>query len=228
LSLHRAQPVAAELPTWKTARPPITILSPSSTDRDVPGRCFASLEEGIAMKPVRMLSAALALLVLSATGAPAQESPKPGPEHEVLKQLVGTWDAQVKCLVPGQAAQESKGEYTARLDVGGLFLVTEFKGQLAGGAFQGRGLTGYDPFKKKYRGVWVDSMSPGIFTSEGAFDKSGKIFTETMERPDPQGKPMKMRLTTELKDKDHMTFKMYARGEDGKENMMMEIAYTRK
>ena len=39
---------------------------------------------------------------------------------------------------------------------------------------------------------------------------------------------MKMRMVTEIKDKDNMTAKMYGPGEDGKEFLMMEIVSTRK
>jgi hypothetical protein len=177
------------------------------------------------MKVMRVPMAACALVLLAA-GAPAQEYPKPGAEHELLKQLAGEWDAHVKCSLP--TPQESKGEYTAKLDLGGFFLSSEFKGEMAGKPFQGRGFTGYDPFKKKYVGVWVDSMGPGIYTSEGAFDKSGKVLTETMEGTCPEGKPMRMRATTHIKDRDHVHFQMHMRGEDGKEALMMEIAYTRK
>ncbi len=181
------------------------------------------------MRPVRILLAALAVLVLSAGGTWAQEYPKPGPEHEQLKQLTGVWDGVAKFYMePGKPPVESKGEYTGKLDVGGFFLVTEYKGQLLGGPFQGRGLTGYDPFKKKYVGIWVDSMSPAFYHSEGAFDKSGKIFTETMEGPDPQGKPMKMHLTTEIKSQDQMVFKISSPGKDGKMALVMEVTYTRK
>ena len=120
----------------------------------------------------------------------------------------------------------SASRYTGTHDK--LATVTEFKGEFAGAPFQGRGLTGYDPHQKKYRGVWVDSMSPTIYTTEGSFDDAGKVYSETMEGLHPDGKPAKMRMTTEVKGKDQMVFKMYARGEDGKENQMMEIAYTRK
>ena len=180
------------------------------------------------MKTMRMLLAAEALLVLSVSGVWAQDFPKPSAEHEQLKLLAGEWDAQVKCHQPGKGAEESKGRYSAKMDVGGFFLVTEFQAEIGGQPFQGRGFNGYDPAKKKYTGVWVDSMSPGIYNSEGEFDKAGKVFTETMQGPGPDGKPMKMRMTTELKDSDHMVFKMYAPGEDGKDALMMEIAYTRK
>jgi hypothetical protein len=180
------------------------------------------------MRFFRPLSVATALVLL-ASGVRAQDFPKPTAEHDLLKQMAGVWDAQIKCTFePGKPPQESKGEFSAKLDLGGFFLVTEIKAELAGMPFQGRGLTGYDPFKKKYVGVWVDSMSPALYTIEGSFDKSGKVFTEMMEGPDPKGKPMKMRAVTEVKGNERMQFSMFARGDDGKESLMMEIAYTRK
>ena len=125
-------------------------------------------------------------------------------------------------------AQESQGEYNAKLDLGGYFLVTEFKCQLGGQAFHGHGLNGYDPFKKKYVGVWVDSMGPCIYNVEGTFDEGGKVYHETVTGPDPQGKPMKMRTTTRIEDSDHLSSKMFIVADEGKEMLMLEIAYTRK
>ena len=179
------------------------------------------------MNLIRLVSVAGLMLIASA--ARTQDFPKPSAEHERLKQMAGVWDAAVKCsFEPNKAPQESKGVFTAKMDVGGFFLVTEFKGELAGQAFQGRGLTGYDPFKKTYVGVWVDSMSPGIYTTAGAFDHSGKVFTETMEGPDPMGSPMKFRAVTTVKDNDQMHFQVFTPSKDGKELLMMEIAYSRK
>jgi hypothetical protein len=171
-------------------------------------------------------------MLLSTLGARAQEPPqfpKPGPEHDRLKPMAGQWDAKVTayCTASSSGPERAAGRYTAKLDLGGFFLVTKFKCELAGKQFQGRGLIGYDSFKKKYVGVWVDSMSPAIYHSEGAFDAAGKVYTETMEGPGPDGKPMRMRITTELKDKDHMRFQMFAPDKDGKETLMMEIGYTR-
>jgi hypothetical protein len=162
--------------------------------------------------------------------AAAQEFawPKPGPEQEALKQLAGEWDAVVKCTGPDGQPQESTGTYSAKLDVGGYFLITEFKGKMLGMDFHGRGINGYDPFKKKYTGTWVDSMSPSLYSVEGEFDKAGKVLTEKMEGPNPEGKPMKMRMVTELKDKNTFVQKMYMTGPDGKEMLGMETTYTRK
>src|SRR3954452_3140191 len=115
---------------------------------------------------MKMIRLAAAAVVLIAGAAKAQQPPRPSAEHERLKQMAGEWDAQVKLALGPGKTQESKGEYTAKIEVGGFFLITEFKGELAGAKFQGRGVTGYDPFKKKYVGTWIDSMSPGIFSTQ--------------------------------------------------------------
>ena len=173
----------------------------------------------------RLACLAIALL---ASAVFAQETPKPGPEHDLLKQFAGEWDAAMKCTSPTGETVESKGTYSAKMEVAGLFLVTEFKATLMGTPFFGRGINGYDPAKKKFTGVWVDSMSPAIYTTTGEFDKAGKVLTETMEGPGPDGKAMKFRLVNEVKDQDHVNFKIFMAGEDGKEMKMMETEYTRK
>ena len=157
------------------------------------------------------------------TVALAQEPPKPGPEHEKLKELVGTWDAVVKF-----GPEESKGTMTWKMDLGGLWLVSEFQGEFGGEKFTGKGFDGYDPIKKKYIGVCVDSMSTLPVISEGTYDKDGKVQTMTGEGPGPDGKPTKYKMTTEHKDKDSVLFTMFGPGPDGKEGPMMSIAYKRR
>lgn len=101
---------------------------------------------------------AFAVLLASAVVATAQD--KPGPEHALLKQMEGTWDGTVKLLMePGKPPAESKGVFTAKMDLGGFFLVTEFKGEMMGQNFTGKGMSGYDPMKKKYVGTWADSSA---------------------------------------------------------------------
>ena len=182
------------------------------------------------------LSALVLFFTCAAVLAQEPAPIKPGAEHEIFKELAGEWDAQVKFFMePGKPPDESKGSYSARLDVGGFFLVTDYKGTMFGSTFRGHGISGYDPLKKKYVGVWVDSMSPSIYHLEGTYDKSGKVLNEVMQGPDPMtGKTMKMRTSTEIKGKDEMTFKIFSvpeegkKGDEAKEQLVMQIDYTRK
>ena len=161
-------------------------------------------------------------LVICALPLAAQQPPKPGPEHEMLKKFEGTWDATVNL-----GGMESKGTSKYKMALGGFWLVNEFTGEIAGGKFEGRGATGYDPIKKKYVGAWIDSMSPTLMVMEGNFDKEGKTYTETGEGPGPEGKLQKMKSVIEFKDDDNMVFTMYTVA-DGKDQEMFKITYKRK
>ncbi len=167
--------------------------------------------------------AVVSTFAIAATAA-AQEAPKPGPEHDRLKQLEGNWDVVMKF-----GDTETKGKVVYKMELGGLWLVAQFEGEFAPGQkFSGRGLDSYDPAKKKYVSVWIDSMSTSPVVSEGNYDKEGKLLTMTGEGPGQDGKPTKYKMTTEHKDKDNLLFTMFGAGADGKEMTMFTIAYKRR
>jgi hypothetical protein len=142
-----------------------------------------------------------------------QEPAKPGPHHEHLKAFVGTWDAVVK-----MGDNESKGVETCTLTMGGLWLVQDFESEFMGAPFRGHGVSGYDSAKKKYVGVWTDSMTDALMISEGTCDGSGKTFTH-----ESQFQGDKFKEVAEIQDKDHRTFKMY-KGDE----LVMTISYVRR
>ena len=161
------------------------------------------------MKLVRFVSiAAVAGLILSSQ-ASAEEPPKPGPEHELLKKWVGIWDATMKI-----GGMESKGLAVYKMELGGLWLTSTFEGEFGGMKFTGRGLDSYDPVKKKYVGVWVDSMSTAPMLLEGTHDKDKKTTTMTGEGPGMDGKPTKYKAVSEMKDDNTVIFSMYVAGDN--------------
>jgi hypothetical protein len=147
---------------------------------------------------------AIVLLAGSATATRAQLPAKPGPEHEVLKKCVGTWDATMK-----MEGMESKGVSVYKMDLGGLWLASSFEGDIGGMKFSGRGLDTYDSAKKKYVGLWVDSMSTSPMVMEGDYDKEKKTLTMTGEGPGMDGKPMKFKAVSVMPDDDTINFSMY-------------------
>ena len=150
------------------------------------------------------LAAGLVAAVL-AGGAAAQEAPKPGPEHDHLKRMVGTWDT-----VMTAGGQESKGTATFKMEVGGHWLVSTFEGELFGQKFHGKGLDSYNAVKKNYVSVWVDSMSGYPTVMEGTLDQAKKSLTMTGEEgPGTDGKSGKYKSVTTMPDGDTMHFKMF-------------------
>jgi hypothetical protein len=160
--------------------------------------------------------------------AQAPPMPTPGPEHAMLKEDVGTWDASVEMVMPGAPAMPpSKGVEVNAISCNGLCLVTDFKGDVMGAPFQGHGITTWDPARKVYIGSWSDSMAAGLATTEGTWDAAKKILNSTMTAPDGNGGTVKMRSTVEY-SAGKRVFSLYAPGPDGKEMPTMRITYTRQ
>src|SRR5262249_39704455 len=115
----------------------------------------------------KFVCAASVLALVAAVGWAQDFQPvKPGPEHAKMKQLEGTWDAKVE-----SEGKESKGIMTYKMGLGGLWMFEHFEGDFGGMKFEGKGATTYDPHKKKYINIWIDSMSTTPMISEGNFEK---------------------------------------------------------
>jgi hypothetical protein len=167
---------------------------------------------------LRALLASVALLYL-VPSAWAQGPPKPGRQHDHLKSLVGTWDAET---------ESGKGTMTYKMGLGGLWLIGDFEGEFGGMKFQGKGLDTYDSATKKYRSVWVDSFSTSPRIMEGNLDKDDKVMTMTGEVRGADDKPAKFKSITEIKDADTVNFSLFMVDKDGKEQPMVNITYKRK
>jgi hypothetical protein len=152
-----------------------------------------------------------------------QEFPKPGPEHQQLKEFEGTWDA-----VMDMNGEKSKATATYKAILGGMWIESDFQGSLGELPFQGRGMDGYDAARKKYVGVWFDSVSSAPMQFEGNYEPGTKRLVMTGESRGPDGQPQKFKTITETKDQDHFTFQMFMVLPDGKEQLAFSIEYTRK
>jgi hypothetical protein len=170
---------------------------------------------------------------LSASIANAQPGALLTEEHKIFKTDVGAWDTVMKIYPQGPdgPAIESKGEETNQLLGNGMWLLSFYKGDIGGTAFEGHGTFGYDPKKKKYTGTWIDNMKPTMDTMEGDYDPKTKTLTMYSESIDPEtGKPMKMKNVGKFIDNNTRTFTMYTLAPGTKDQYvkMMEIHYTRK
>ncbi len=173
---------------------------------------------------------ALALAAAALPVVAAQEGPpQPGPEHAVLKELVGTFDFVSKFkMTPEQPWQETKGTEINELILGGFWLSSRLTGDFLGMAFEGRTMLGYDTFKKKYVSTWVDNFGPWMLSTEGSYDAKAKTMSLAGEGFEPmQNRMVRVRMVTEIKDADHHVFSYYTTAPDGKEWKSMEISYAR-
>jgi hypothetical protein len=151
----------------------------------------------------------------------------PGPMHELLKPMAGTWKATIKSwMAPGEpTVSEGRSENTWIL--GNRYLQSSHRGDFGGMPFEGFGLMGYDNQKKEFVSVWADNMGTGIAFSDGSADPSGKVLTMKSVMNDPAtGKPVPYRMITKVADENQYSMSMIC-NRDGKEQTEMEITYTR-
>jgi|SRR5579872_1298851 len=147
---------------------------------------------------------AIAIAAVASPTVRAQEFAKPGPEHDILKKMVGNWDLTMKF-----AGNENKGKVTYKMVLDGLWLESSLESEIFGTKFYGKGLDSYDSKKKKYVSTWFDSMTASPMVMEGTYDKATKTLTLTGEGPGMDGKPTKHKSISVMPDDDTINFSMY-------------------
>jgi len=161
-----------------------------------------------------------------AAEASAAKAPPLAKEHELLQRDVGTWDATVKCAMPGQPESTEQGTETVVATCCGRWLWTNFQGRMMGQPFEGHGILGYDLTAKKYIAIWIDSMSPTAAVTKGTFNEATKAYSLAGECICPEGKPMKMSETVTWKGDDTKVAQMQFTVEG--QTSTMQIDYKRK
>jgi Protein of unknown function (DUF1579) len=180
-----------------------------------------------------MMKRILVCLVASFLASPtmAQDQPpipKPLPEHQILAAAAGTWDATIRTFGGGSAV--SKGTEVTEVLPGGLWVLSRFDGDFDGMKFQGRGQFGFDPFKKKYVGTWIDSMNPILSVLEGSYDAKTKTMTYVGDGLGPDMKTkVTQKMVTTMKDDGSRVFTLYMKFDGAPEEAkFMEITYTKR
>ncbi len=170
-----------------------------------------------------MLRTLSLICLLSLASVATSQEVTPGPQHKKLAELEGTWNLSIK-----SDSGDSKGKSVYKLECGGLWLTSDFQSDFGGMKFQGKGMDGYDPAKKKYVSVWVDSLTAAPMFFEGDFDAKGEKLTMTCNSTVPGSTQAAVwRSVTTIVNKDKHTFEMYLKPEGGQEQKMMTVEYVR-
>jgi hypothetical protein len=111
---------------------------------------------------------------------------------------------------------------------GGLWLERDLKFAVGQSTIHTRGLETYDPVKKKYISIQVDSMATAPTIVEGNYDDAQTTLTQTGEARDFKGAPEQVKNVTKQIDDDHVVVDVYRIFPDGKERKMLTIEYTRR
>ena len=186
---------------------------------------------------MRFAPCLVAMLLAAAVAANAEDKPKaaakpaappsqeemmkawmavatPGDAHKKLEPLAGSFTFTNRMWMdPSKPPEETTGTAEHKWTLDGRFLEERVEGTAMGQPFHGIGYMGYDNYKKKYVGTWMDTMGTMIMQSTGTVDASGKVFTTWSTMDDVvMKKPMKIKGVTTVVDPDHFNFEMWGPG----------------
>lgn len=100
------------------------------------------------------------------------QMPKPGPEMERLKFLVGTWDWNAEYEKTPMTPQGGKtnGWYKAQLGPGGFSIIADFDSAGPMGEEIGHQVVSWDPKQNAYTAITVGNSFPGAIIGKSHWD----------------------------------------------------------
>ncbi len=149
-----------------------------------------------------------------------QGMPEPTEHHKKLQSSIGNWEGTLTMFVPGAAEQKvpAKEEVTA---MGPFWNQSHFSCDFMGMPFQGWGLNGFDPEKKKFVSTWVDSMNASLTVMEGENDATGNtVFRYEAKNMAGEMSPHRMVLT---QGDNSYTSTFYEGAGEGTKSMVIEM-----
>jgi hypothetical protein len=154
----------------------------------------------------------------------------PGPEHEKLKAMVGTFDTKFAMWTdPKAPPMESTGTTTNKMIFGDRFLMQEFTGNFMGQPLNALTITGYDNLRKKYTSMWIDSQMTSMLTGDGTAGKDGTITMNTPMLDVMTGKARKAKSILKMSGTGY-TMELWGppMSGKGKDVKHIEMTFTRK
>jgi hypothetical protein len=120
------------------------------------------------------------------TMARLMELGKPGPEHDRLASLVGTWQENVMMrAAPGTEPMTAVGRCTNRMILGGRFLRSECESEDGPRKVEGLIIFGFDRRGGAYTMVGFDTMGTYYITAAGPWDEDREAIVMSGEDEDP-------------------------------------------
>jgi Protein of unknown function (DUF1579) len=153
---------------------------------------------------------------------------EPGPVHQRLNDLAGTWDVALQYTL-GEKQHGGKATCEAKSILDGRFLQQDYHSRFQGKPFHVLQLLGYDNPRKKTIEIMMDNLGTGLMHNEGSISDDGTVITNLGNGIDPlTKKPYKLRTVTTIVDHDHFTLEWFRTNDGGKEEKVVSMAHSRK
>lgn len=153
----------------------------------------------------------------------------PTDAHKMMAEEAGTWNADMTFWHgPDTPAEKATSTADIKMILGGRYQEMNYKGNMMGMPFEGKGTLAFDNSTKEYISTWIDNMGTGMMVMKGKMGSDNKTLTLNGEMVDPvsgKAKPFKEIYT--IVDANTRKMEMFDVS-GGKEFKNMEILMTRK
>lgn len=166
----------------------------------------------------------------SATMAQAwQNFMTPGEMHQWMAKYSGTWEGDVNTYMDPANPTKDKATVHQKMDLNGLYQISDYSGNMMGMPFKGHGILAYDNAKKEFVNTWIDNLGSGIMLMHGTLDTTTNTLSLKGTQTDPvTGKDSPVREEIRYTDDNTQIFTLYGMGQDGKEEKFMDATFKRK
>jgi uncharacterized protein DUF1579 len=154
---------------------------------------------------------------------------QPGPHHERLKFLEGTWETTSRYTMAGAPPMEARGTTEYKPVLGGRFVQGEMSSQVMGMPVTVIHMSGYDNTKEKHVSYMFSSMSTAPVVCEGRCSGDCKEITLQGTEEDPgAGYKRDFEIRIRRTGADEFLVEVEFTGPDGKKAKEAETTYRRK
>jgi len=153
----------------------------------------------------------------------------PGEPHKMMAQEAGSWTNDMT-MWHGPDAPPEKATSTAEIKMilDGKYQESNYKGNMGGMPFVGKGTLAYDNAAKQYISTWIDNMGTGMMVVKGKMNSDGKTMELKGTMVDPiTGKEVAVREMYTIVDANTRKMEMFDT-KGGNEYKMLEIVMKRK
>jgi hypothetical protein len=163
----------------------------------------------------------------------SMELAQPGPEHDLLMKMVGTWDQTIKLWAqPGAEPAVVTGSLKVEPILGGRFVKADFVAGEGMMTTEGLQILGFDRRKKEYTIVGYDTWGTYYVTAAGPYDEKTSTITMHGEDYDPifegtQIYDMLFRFVNDDTFVHEIIFKDSVHTQGGPPFKMLEVTSTR-
>jgi hypothetical protein len=153
------------------------------------------------------------------------EAAKPGPDHEWMGFMVGSWNVASKFWMGPGEPQTSEAKMKSRWHMGGRHIRSDYAGDMAGKPFLGESTMGFDNTTKQYKTVWIDDMSTDMVRSTGK--RTDDVITMAGKTQMPMMGEAITRTVYTKKSDDEYVMEEFWTIEGMGEMKVMELTFTR-